>query len=106
MTLLEADDLRKAVHRIVDVFAEAAEVDRVRVRWWAQFHAVQAAFWGRSHGFRIARSGSRLDKLIDFADRLAELLTEPAQAADSATPHLFPQPPTVEEAMGIQAVDR
>ncbi|MGW0591252.1 aminoglycoside phosphotransferase family protein [Streptosporangium sp. NPDC002607] len=76
LTLLEADDLRKAVDRTVDVFAEAAEVDRERARRWAQFHAVQAAFWGRRHGFRIARSGARLDWLIEFADRLAELLTE------------------------------
>ncbi|OAH13847.1 aminoglycoside phosphotransferase family protein [Streptomyces jeddahensis] len=76
LTLLEADDLRKAVHRILDVFAEAAEVDRGRVQRWAQFHAVRAAFWGRRHGFRIARSGSRLDWVIEFADRLAELLTE------------------------------
>ncbi|MEV7597097.1 aminoglycoside phosphotransferase family protein [Kitasatospora sp. NPDC089797] len=76
LTLLEADDLRRAVHRALDVFAEAAELDRERVRRWAQFHAVQAAFWGRRHGFRVARSGSRLDRLTEFADRLAELLTE------------------------------
>lgn len=76
MTLLEADDLRKAVHRVLDVFAEAAELDRERVQRWAQFHDVQAAFWGRSHGFRVARSGPRLDWLTEFADRLAELLTE------------------------------
>ncbi|MFJ9542549.1 aminoglycoside phosphotransferase family protein [Streptomyces sp. NPDC101225] len=74
--LLEADDLRKAVHRVLDVFAEAAEPDRGRVERWAQFHAVQAAFWGRRHGFRIARSGPRLDRLTEVADRLAELLTE------------------------------
>jgi streptomycin 6-kinase len=77
LTLLEADDLSKAVHRSLDVFAEAAELDRERVQRWAQFHAVQAAFWGRRHGFRMARSGSRLDWLTAFADRLAELLTEP-----------------------------
>ncbi|GAB2463280.1 aminoglycoside phosphotransferase family protein [Streptomyces chlorus] len=76
LTLLEADDLRKAVHRVLDVFAEAAELDRERVQRWAQFHAVQAAFWGRRHGFRMARSGPRLDWLTEFADRLAELLTE------------------------------
>jgi streptomycin 6-kinase len=77
LTLLEAeDDLHKAVQRIVDVFTEAAELDRERVRRWAQFHAVQAAFWGRRHGFRIARTGPRLDWLTEFADRLAELLTE------------------------------
>ncbi|MFI1607610.1 aminoglycoside phosphotransferase family protein [Streptomyces griseofuscus] len=76
LKLLEADDLHKAVHRVLDVFAEAAEVDRERVQRWAQFHAVQAAFWGRRHGFRIARSGPQLDWLTEFADRLAELLTE------------------------------
>ncbi|WKX69335.1 aminoglycoside phosphotransferase family protein [Streptomyces sp. XD-27] len=78
LTLLEADDLRKAVHRILDIFAEAAELDRERVQRWALFHAVQAAFWGRRHGFRIARSGPRLDWITQFADRLAELLTERA----------------------------
>ncbi|MET9535089.1 aminoglycoside phosphotransferase family protein [Streptomyces sp. NPDC006649] len=76
LTLLEADDLRKDVHRVLDVFAEAAELDRERVQRWAQFHAVQASFWGRRHGFRLARSGPRLDRLTEFADRLAELLTE------------------------------
>ncbi|MFF2330076.1 MULTISPECIES: aminoglycoside phosphotransferase family protein [unclassified Streptomyces] len=75
-TLLEANDLRKAVHRALDVFAEAAEVEPERARRWAQFHAVQAAFWGRRHGFRVARSGPQLDWLTAFADRLAELLTE------------------------------
>ncbi|MFF5278011.1 hypothetical protein [Streptomyces sp. NPDC000133] len=39
---------------------------------------VQAAFWGRRHGFSTARSGSRLDRLTEFVDRLAELLTEGA----------------------------
>ncbi|KOV88505.1 kinase [Streptomyces sp. NRRL WC-3618] len=76
LALLDADDLRKAVHRVLDVFAEAAELDRERVQRWAQFHAVQAAFWGRRHGFRIARSGPRRDWLTEFADRLAELLTD------------------------------
>jgi streptomycin 6-kinase len=76
LTFLEADDLRKAVHHVLDVFAEAAELDRERVRHWAQFHAVQAAFWGRRHGFLIARGGSRRDRLTEFADQLAALLTE------------------------------
>jgi streptomycin 6-kinase len=75
LKLLEADDLDKAVHRVLDVFTEAAELDRERVQRWAQFHAVRAAFWGRHHGFRIARTGPRLDWLTEFADRLAELLT-------------------------------
>jgi streptomycin 6-kinase len=77
LTLLEADDLRKAVHRALDIFAEAAELDRERVQRWAQFHAVQAAFWGRRHGFRVARSGPRLDWLTEFADHLAQLLGDP-----------------------------
>ncbi|MFD9335076.1 aminoglycoside phosphotransferase family protein [Streptomyces sp. NPDC060028] len=75
LTLIEAHDPHKAVHRILDVFADAAELDRERARRWAQFHAVQAAFWGRRHGFRVARAGSRLDWLTEFLDRLAELLT-------------------------------
>ncbi|MFD7087172.1 aminoglycoside phosphotransferase family protein [Streptomyces sp. NPDC059896] len=76
LTLLAADDLGKAAHRTLDIFAEAAELDRERVRRWAQLHAVQAAFRGRRHGFRIARGGPRLDGLTEFADRLAESLTE------------------------------
>ena len=70
------EDLGRAVHRIVDVFAEAAELDRERVRRWAQLHAVQAAFWARRHGFRVARGGPELEWITAFADRLAELLTE------------------------------
>ncbi|MFI6929694.1 aminoglycoside phosphotransferase family protein [Streptomyces sp. NPDC050287] len=76
LTLLEADDLCKAVHRTLDVFAEAAEVDRERVQRWAHFHAVRDALLGRRHGFRTARSGPQLDWLTEFADCLAELLTE------------------------------
>ncbi|MDX3239329.1 aminoglycoside phosphotransferase family protein [Streptomyces sp. ME03-5709C] len=78
LTLLEADDLPKAVQRVLDVFAEAAELDGERVRRWAHFHAVQAAFWGRRHGFRIARSGPGVDRLTRFADDLAEILSEPS----------------------------
>ncbi|MER5787088.1 aminoglycoside phosphotransferase family protein [Streptomyces sp. NPDC001980] len=74
LNLMQCDDLPKTVHRLLDVFADAAELDRERVRRWAQFHAVQAAFWGRRHGFRIARTGPRLDRVTQFADRLAETL--------------------------------
>ncbi|KAB8197356.1 phosphotransferase [Nonomuraea phyllanthi] len=80
LALLEADDLRKALHRALDVFAEAAGVDRERAERWAQLHAVQAAFWGRRHGFRMARGGSRLDWLTQTAEHLAELLTERTRA--------------------------
>ncbi|OKJ00655.1 kinase [Streptomyces sp. CB01249] len=71
-------DLARAAHRIVDVFADAAELERERVRRWAQLHAVQAAFWARRHGFRVARGGPELEWATAFADRLAELLTEPS----------------------------
>ncbi|MGW7528180.1 aminoglycoside phosphotransferase family protein [Streptomyces sp. NPDC054783] len=71
-----AGDLPKAVRRALDVFAEAAGLDRERVRRWAQLHAVQAAFHGRRHGFRRARQGVRRDQLIALADHLADLLTE------------------------------
>ncbi|MFJ7625943.1 aminoglycoside phosphotransferase family protein [Streptomyces sp. NPDC097595] len=70
------EDLARAAHRIVDVFADAAELERERVRRWAQLHAVQAAFWARRHGFRVARGGPELEWVTAFADRLAELLTE------------------------------
>ena len=74
--LLGVDDLHKGVRRTLDIFAEAGELDRERVQRWAQFHLVQTAFWGRRHGFRRARRGSQLDTFIQFADRLATLLTE------------------------------
>ncbi|MCX4448957.1 aminoglycoside phosphotransferase family protein [Streptomyces sp. NBC_01789] len=70
------DDLGRAAHRIVDLYADAAELDRERVLCWAQLHAVQAAFWARRHGFRVARGGPELEWITAFADRLAELLTE------------------------------
>ncbi|WP_433894358.1 aminoglycoside phosphotransferase family protein [Streptomyces sp. CA-111067] len=76
LTLLEADDPRRAAYRVLDVFAETAELDRERVQGWACFHAVRAAFWGRRHGFRMARGGEVLDRLTVFADRLAEALTD------------------------------
>lgn len=73
--LAASDRPEKAVHRMLQVFAEAAELDLERVRRWAQFHAVDAAFWGRRHGFRVARSGVELDHLTRLAEQLAELLT-------------------------------
>ncbi|MZD09002.1 kinase, partial [Streptomyces sp. SID5785] len=76
LSLLGADDLPRAVHRVVDVFADAAELDRARVLRWCQFHAVQTAFWSRRHGFRVARSGRLLEEITGFADRLADLLTD------------------------------
>jgi streptomycin 6-kinase len=75
LTLLEAGDVAKAVGHALEVFAEAAELDRERVRRWAQLHAVQGAFWGRRHGFRRARTGPQLDPLIAYAEQMAALLT-------------------------------
>jgi streptomycin 6-kinase len=75
LTFLEMDDVGKAVDRFLDVFAEAAELDRDRAQRWAQLHLVQGSLWGRRHGFRIARSGSGLDRITEFAEGLATLLT-------------------------------
>lgn len=73
-----AADPRAAAFRVIDVYAEAAGLDPERVRRWAQLHVVQAAFWGRRRGLRIARGGTELDGLMRFADRFAELLAAPA----------------------------
>lgn len=73
--LMKEDDPAKAALRFLDIFAEAAELDGERVRRWAGFHAVETAFWGRRHGFRIARSGAGLDRVITLVDRLAAVLT-------------------------------
>ncbi|MYW66517.1 phosphotransferase [Streptomyces sp. SID8379] len=76
LLLVAEDDLDKAVRRSIDIFAEAAGLDRERVRRWCQLHAVQAAFWGMRHGFRRARDGSRRDEIVVLAERLAGTLTE------------------------------
>ncbi|MDL4820830.1 aminoglycoside phosphotransferase family protein [Actinomadura opuntiae] len=75
LVLIEADDLVKALHRAMDVFADAAELDRERVQRWAQLHAVQGAFWARRHGFGVARQGPELERITDLADHLAVSLT-------------------------------
>ncbi|MEU6814000.1 aminoglycoside phosphotransferase family protein [Streptomyces sp. NPDC046860] len=74
-TLLDARNLPADVHRILDAFVEAAELDRTRARRWAQLHAVQAAFSGRRQGFRRARSGPELQRLTALVDHTAEALT-------------------------------
>lgn len=73
--LIDADEPREGLRRALDVFSTAAELDHERVRRWAQLHAVQASFWGRRHGFEIARSGSGTDRLIAFAEQMAHWLT-------------------------------
>ena len=76
LMLLKGDDLRKAVRRGLEIFADAAELDRERVRRWGQFHAVQVAFWGRRQGFRAGRHGPQRDTVTEFADHLAEVLAD------------------------------
>jgi len=71
LALIESDDLTKALRHELDVFAEAAELDRERVRRWAHVQFVQAAFHGRRHGFGRARGGPNLDRIIAIVDQLA-----------------------------------
>ncbi|MEV8371852.1 aminoglycoside phosphotransferase family protein [Kribbella sp. NPDC056861] len=77
LTILPAAEPAKGLQRCLDIFAEAAELDRERVGRWAQLHAVQTAFWGRRHGYRRGRTGAGRDQLISFVDTLVDLLTSP-----------------------------
>jgi streptomycin 6-kinase len=65
-----------ALHRALDVFAEAAGVDRERARRWAQLLAVLDAFHGRRHGPRSGPGASGLDWLTALGDHVAESLSE------------------------------
>ncbi|MFE6778529.1 aminoglycoside phosphotransferase family protein [Streptomyces sp. NPDC057702] len=76
LPLLASGDLDGGLRRAVEVFAEAAGLDRVRVRRWAQLQAVQAAFWGRRHGFTVARGGPDRERIAQLAEHVAELFTE------------------------------
>ncbi len=78
LRLLAAGELRRAARRLLDIYADAAELEPGRVRRWAQFHAVRAAFWGRGHGFGAARSGTAQAELTALADRLAVFLAAEA----------------------------
>lgn len=77
LTLLEADDLRKAVHRVLDVFAEAAELDRELAQRWARFHAVQAALSAvqplPTSDFRLPTSDTRNALRSPRRDSLGEI---------------------------------
>ncbi|WP_327174048.1 aminoglycoside phosphotransferase family protein [Streptomyces sp. NBC_01335] len=75
LSLIGSDDLRRSVDRTLDIYAEAAGLDRERVRRWAQWHAVTATYGGIQHGFRVARSGPDRDRVTAFAAHLSELLT-------------------------------
>ncbi|MFI1052355.1 aminoglycoside phosphotransferase family protein [Streptomyces griseoruber] len=74
ISLDDRADVGKAALRVLDVFSEAAGLDRERVGRWAHFHVVRAAFHGRRHGFRVARGGPYLDRLNAFVDGLAGVL--------------------------------
>ncbi|MEU0096067.1 aminoglycoside phosphotransferase family protein [Kribbella sp. NPDC006257] len=75
LNFIENDDGVKLAHRFLDIYTEAAEIDREQAQRWSQLLLVQGAFWGRRHGFRRARSGSSLDRITAFAGELATLLS-------------------------------
>ncbi|MFF1678417.1 aminoglycoside phosphotransferase family protein [Streptomyces sp. NPDC058256] len=77
VVLAEEGDLARSIRRTLDVFTSAAELDRDRARRWAQLSAVQAAYGGRRRGFRRARHGAELKRLLALVDELALILTEP-----------------------------
>ncbi|MEU5896762.1 MULTISPECIES: aminoglycoside phosphotransferase family protein [unclassified Streptomyces] len=60
-------DLKAALLRRLTIFADAAELDRERVRRWTQARAVMEAYWGRDHGDPAW--------LIQASDQIAESLT-------------------------------
>ncbi|WP_420033012.1 aminoglycoside phosphotransferase family protein [Streptomyces sp. cg28] len=74
--LLAEDDLGRAVRRSLDVFTDAAGLDRDRVRRWCQLRAVQTVFWALRHGPGRERAGLDRDGVVALAGSLAELLTE------------------------------
>jgi streptomycin 6-kinase len=72
--LIREPDPGKAVLRLLEVFADAAELDDERVRRWANFQVVSSLFWGCRHGLRIARSAGESDRVGKLAGRLIPLL--------------------------------
>lgn len=77
VVLVDEGDLGTAVRRTLDVFTEAAGLDRDRARRWAHLSAVQAAYGGRRRGFRRARQGPELGRLIALVDELVLILSDP-----------------------------
>jgi streptomycin 6-kinase len=69
--LIDSGTVVRELERELEVFAEAAELDPVRVRRWALYRLVEGGFHGRRNGFGRARSGVYLDRVIALADRLA-----------------------------------
>ncbi|MFG3260039.1 aminoglycoside phosphotransferase family protein [Streptomyces sp. NPDC048172] len=64
LRFLDADDLAGELHHVLALFADAAGLDLERTRRWAQFHAVQTAYWSHRHAPRLA----------DFAAHLGDVL--------------------------------
>ncbi|MFF2083407.1 aminoglycoside phosphotransferase family protein [Nocardia sp. NPDC058176] len=64
--LLFTPDPAPGVLRGLDLFCEAARIDRTRARRWAQVRAVRSALWGRQY--------DEPDWAIQATDQLAELL--------------------------------
>lgn len=63
-----------ALRRALDLYSDCAQLDRDRARDWARVHALQAAYWGRRHGFRRARQGQARDHMLEVVDDLATRL--------------------------------
>ncbi|WP_194828282.1 hypothetical protein [Nocardia sp. XZ_19_231] len=64
--LLFAADPGAGIRRGLDLYCDAAVIDRDRASRWAQVRAVKAALWGRRH--------DDPDWLIRATDQLAEIL--------------------------------
>jgi streptomycin 6-kinase len=73
--LIDSPHLFKALRRELAIFAEAAELDLDRIRRWTVFRAVQGGYHGRRNGFRRARRGSLLERVVALADDLAIALS-------------------------------
>lgn len=54
--------------RALDVFCEAAEIDRDRARRWTLVRAIESAAWGRRHG--------EPDWLVEATDKLVHVLAD------------------------------
>lgn len=75
LTILTTPNPAQRLHRTLDIFAEAAHLDRTQVGRWSQLHAVQTTFWGHHHGYRRARTGPDLTHLLTLVETLVTLLT-------------------------------
>ncbi|WP_328322939.1 aminoglycoside phosphotransferase family protein [Kribbella sp. NBC_00382] len=77
LTILTIPDAGRRLHRTLDIFSEAAHLDRTRVGRWAQLHAVQTAFWGHHNGYRRGRAGQARTNLLTLVETLINHLTPP-----------------------------